>query len=126
MSLKEVLNKAKKEKKKAKAIETAKKVGVGLGVGAAVGAAAGVLLAPKAGEETRKDIADAARNTAQSVKEGAGEVGEKISRIVEEGKVRIASIKKNRETNEEVAAEEDKCCDDNEDCCGGCTEAKEE
>lgn len=125
MSLRDVLNKSKKEKKKAQAIDTAKKVGVGLGVGAAVGAAAGVLLAPKAGEETRKDIADAAKNAAQSVKEGAGEVGEKISKIVEEGKEKIANLKKDKEAGEEVAAGGDKCCDDHESCCGGCAEAEE-
>lgn len=126
MSLKEVLNKAKKEKKKAQAIDTAKKVGVGLGVGAAIGTAAGVLLAPKSGEETRKDIADAAKNAAESIKEGAGEVGEKISKIVEEGKEKIVSIKKNKDVEDEVAAGGDKCCDDNESCCGGCAEVHED
>ena len=36
--------------------------------GAAVGAAAGVLLAPKSGKETRKDIANKAKSVSKKIK----------------------------------------------------------
>lgn len=110
MSIKEVLNRAKREKKKARALDTAKKVGTGLGIGAAIGSIFGVLFAPKSGKETRKDIADTAKNSVESIKEGASEVGEKISKVVEEGKEKIANIKKTHVAKDQAAAEEDECC----------------
>lgn len=125
MSIKEVLNKAKKEKKRAQMVDTGKKVGLGLGIGAAIGSALGVLFAPKSGKETRKDIADTAKNSVESIKEGTGEMGEKISKVVEEGKERISSIRKNKNLKDEAAAKGEKCCDDYEACCGGCAEMEE-
>ena len=122
MSIKEVLNKAKRKKKQAQTIDAAKKVGMGLGLGAAIGSALGVLFAPKSGKETRKDIADTAKDTVVNIKENVSEMGERISMIVEEGKERIANIKMNKEQESEAAAVGDKCCDDNESCCGGCEE----
>jgi gas vesicle protein len=122
MSIKEVLYNAKRKKKQAQTIDTAKKVGMGLGIGAAIGSALGVLFAPKSGKETRKDITDTAKDTVVNIKESAGEMGEKISKIVEEGKERIVNIKKDKSSENEAAAEGEKCCDDNESCCGGCEE----
>lgn len=125
MSIREVLNKAKREKKRAQTVNTAKKIGVGLGIGAAIGSAFGLLFAPKSGKETRKDIADAAKNSVENIKEGAGEMGEKISKVVEEGKEKISNIRKNKNIKDEAAAEGEKCCDDNEACCGGCADMEE-
>lgn len=58
MILKDFLELVNKAKKKRQHMETAKKVAVYAGIAAgvaAVGVAAGVLLAPKAGKETRED-----------------------------------------------------------------------
>ncbi len=122
MSLKEVLNRAKREKKKAKAVDAAKKVGTGLGVGAALGSLFGVLFAPKSGKETRKDIADTAKNSVVTIKEGASEAGEKISKVLEEGKERIASIKKSKEAVDEAAGGADDSSPESEEVTEGCCE----
>ncbi len=109
MSIKEVFHKAKREKRKAKAVETAKKVGTGVGIGAAIGSLFGVLFAPKSGKETRQDIVDTAKNSVETIKEGAGDLGEKISKAVEESKEKIASIKIAKETKDQAVASEDEC-----------------
>jgi len=84
MSLRDIITKAQQEKKRAKTRDTAKKVGIGIGIGAALGSALGVLLAPKAGKETRADIARSTKKTVENIKDGAGEVGTKIQQVVTE------------------------------------------
>ena len=50
-------------------LQTVKKVAIGTILDSIAGAVSGVLFAPKSGKETRKDIADAAKNVAGNVKE---------------------------------------------------------
>ena len=127
MSIREVLNRAKKGKKKARAVETAKKVGTGLGVGAAIGSAIGVLFAPKSGKETRQDIADTAKSSVENIKVGANEASAKIAKVIEDGKERIAGIKKIHTVDEQVSVEEEcseECTD--EECTDECEEVEEQ
>ncbi len=67
------------------------KIGLAFLAGAAVGAIAGVLLAPDKGSETRKKMADKARDFGDAVKEKAkrgwqkvGDFKEKVTREAEE------------------------------------------
>lgn len=111
MSIKEVFNKAKREKRRAKAVETARKVGTGVGIGAAIGSLFGILFAPKSGKETRKDIVDSAKSSVENIKEGAGELGEKLTKAVEESKEKLANFKKVKEVQEQAVATEDTHCE---------------
>lgn len=54
-------------------VEDSKKIGFGLVLGTAIGAGIGLLTAPKSGEETRKDIANAARDAGAKVRDKADE-----------------------------------------------------
>lgn len=58
-------------------LEDSKKVGFGLLLGLAVGAGVALLTAPKSGEETRKDLAKAAKEASDLLKEKAGEYASK-------------------------------------------------
>ena len=71
MALRDMIDKARRQRKRAESLDKAKKVGVGLGIGAAVGGILGVLFAPKAGKETREDIAQAASEAAKNIRENA-------------------------------------------------------
>ncbi|MCX7746175.1 MAG: YtxH domain-containing protein [Clostridia bacterium] len=83
MALKDFLEKGQKERKRKAAKKTAKNVAIGAGIGTAVGIAAGVLLAPKAGKETREDIAKGAKTAVGQVKESLAEAKEKLSELKE-------------------------------------------
>lgn len=80
MDLKGLLNLFNNKKVSRK--QTAKNVAIGAGIGTAVGVAAGVLLAPKAGKETREDIVKTTKDTLETVKEGLNVAKEKIEEIV--------------------------------------------
>ena len=69
MIIKDLMDMAGKDKKKRQRAHNAKKLAAGIGIAATVGVAAGVLLAPKAGKETRQDIMDKAEDVAQTTKE---------------------------------------------------------
>ena len=69
MAILEVFEKAKKQRKAAEKKKALKNVAVGAAIGATVGAVAGVLLAPKAGKETREDLAQAAKEAVEKAKE---------------------------------------------------------
>jgi len=69
MIIKDLLDMAGKDKKKKQRAQNAKKLAAGIGIAATVGVAAGVLLAPKAGKETRQDIIDKAEDVVESTKE---------------------------------------------------------
>jgi len=55
---------------------------VGLGIGAAVG----VLYAPKAGQETREDLASSARESSEFVRERSRQAAEKVSEFADRGR----------------------------------------
>ncbi|WP_010248785.1 YtxH domain-containing protein [Acetivibrio cellulolyticus] len=76
-SLKDAKNKKEKEKK-AKAV---KKFAAAATLGSAVGAVTGLLFAPKAGKETRQDIANNVKEASESVKDSANNVKEKAAGI---------------------------------------------
>jgi hypothetical protein len=53
---------------------------IGAGIGAAVGVAAGMLLAPKAGKETRQDIVKGAKHAVESAKEAVETIKSKFEK----------------------------------------------
>jgi len=53
-------------------------------VGAAIGAVAGILLAPKSGEETRRILADSAKDVARRADETAKQIQSKADDAVSE------------------------------------------
>ena len=68
MSIMEIIEKGKKARAKKERTKALKSAAIGATIGVTVGAAAGVLLAPKAGKETRDDIAKAARELPEKAK----------------------------------------------------------
>jgi len=66
------------------------KVAAGVAIGALAGAAAGILLAPKSGKETRKDIEKFAKDTKQKgielFEKAKAEVAKKIENVQKAGK----------------------------------------
>ena len=49
-------------------------IAIGAGIGIAIGTLLGVLLAPKSGRETRKNVAGFAKDSAQTIKTTASKV----------------------------------------------------
>lgn len=77
-----------KDEKKGKGTSFAK----GALIGALAGAAAGILLAPKSGKETRKDIKDGAENLAKKSK-GLVEKGvDEVKGVLERGKESVEDL----------------------------------
>jgi gas vesicle protein len=72
---------AKRKREKEKKIKAAQKLAVAATVGSAAGAVAGLLFAPKAGKETREDIAKNVGYASRSVKNSADNVKEKAVEI---------------------------------------------
>ena len=89
MAIMEIFEKAKKHRKAAEKKKAMKNVAVGAAIGATVGAVAGVLLAPKAGKETREDLTQAAKDAVEKAKEKIEEVKEKAVGVVEEVKGQV-------------------------------------
>jgi gas vesicle protein len=83
--------------------------------GAVAGVVAGILLAPKSGEETRRDLKRYARRAEEEVLEKAKEARAALDETIERGKQLIAekradveaAVKAGRETMKEKM---DKCC----------------
>ena len=82
MSLKDLLPTSRWEREK----KERKQVAIGATIGLTVGAVAGVLLAPKAGKETREDLA----KSIQELPEKAKELSVKTQEILSEAKEKIA------------------------------------
>ena len=82
MSLKDLLPTSRWEREK----KERKQVAIGATIGLTVGAVAGVLLAPKAGKETREDLA----KSIQELPEKAKELSVKTQGILSEAKEKIA------------------------------------
>lgn len=98
MTIKDLLEKGKKDRQRKARNKTLKDTAIGAAIGVSVGAAAGVLLAPKSGKETREDIA-----------KGARELPEKAQELVEKTKVKVAEAKEKvneRRLNNKNAADE--------------------
>ncbi len=77
---------------------------LGAALGAVAGAIAGIVMAPKSGEETRKDIKNAGDKAIQDSKEGAGKF---LSRFKKDGNIeeKVGDIKENVEKKVEEAKE---------------------
>ena len=89
MSIKGYFENLKYQREKQKRKEGAIKVLSGFAIGALIGGIAGVLYAPKAGKETRQEIAE-------KVKETAAATGEKVNETVHEVKEKVEELKDKR------------------------------
>lgn len=69
----------------------AAKVVTGLAMGTAVGLTAGILLAPKSGKETRKEISEKAKDVLDKSKEDLHNIKYKIAETVEDVRDDISS-----------------------------------
>ena len=69
MSIIELLERGKQQRKRIERKKAMQKAALGAAVGVIVGATAGVLLAPKSGKETRTDISNATKEMIEKVKE---------------------------------------------------------
>ena len=76
------LKKRKREREKAKKIEAAKKTAIRVGIGTALGAGLGLLLAPKAGKETRDTISNGANKAVNNLRRSSTEARSKINQIL--------------------------------------------
>ena len=70
-----------------------KKSGI-LALGVAIGAVAGVLLAPKAGKETREDLSQRGSEAWEKIKENASHTGHRLVSAVEERGARVRTAAK--------------------------------
>jgi len=95
MILNDILDLVSKDKRKNERVNAVQKVVVGLGVVATVGVATGIILAPKAGKETRDNLKKTVINSAETikdmvhknvetVKDSAEQVAEDVSDTMEE------------------------------------------
>lgn len=120
MSIKDLTDMIGKGSRKKQRAKDAKIMAAGIGAAAVAGVAAGILLAPKAGKETREDIKNKAaevvdttkevvQDKAEHVKEAAVHVAEEIGDVIKEAKnKRSAKAAFKKEVNEEVAEVEKK------------------
>jgi gas vesicle protein len=113
MMLKNLLANIKKEKLRKERKKTAKKIALGTISGIAAGVASGVLLAPKSGKETRKDIVGAATEINSKIKEGAVTAKGNLQNKGEEFKSNVVDAKEkiSNYLNEKKAKKD--CCSAN-------------
>ena len=83
--------------------------------GAAAGALAGILIAPKAGEQTRRELKAYARRTEEDLLEKAKEARAALDEAIERGKTYIAEKRADVEAAVEAGKEAvkermEKCC----------------
>lgn len=83
--------------------------------GAIAGVAAGILLAPKSGEETRRELRGYARKAEEEVIEKAKEARAALDEMIERGKHYVAEKREDVEAavtagKEAMKARMDKCC----------------
>ena len=62
----------------------------GIGIGVMVGAIAGLLLAPRAGTETREKIGDSLQDLGNKISDLSHQVADKVRTAVEQGKHAVA------------------------------------
>jgi len=123
MIIKDLLEMAGKDKKKKQRAKNAKKLAAGIGIAATVGVAAGVLLAPKAGKETRQDIMDKAEDVVETtkeiahkkvefVKDSASQAAHEIKGVIKGAHIKKDAVRKDiKEGHREVARDIEKATD---------------
>lgn len=120
MMIKDLLDITGKERKKKQRIKNAKVLAAGIGIAATAGAVAGVLLAPKSGKETRKDIKDKATDAVETtkevvhkkleiVKDSATHAAHEISGVLKDAHDKKDAVKKDaKEARHEIAKDSKK------------------
>ena len=86
MMMRDLLNAARKEKRREATMKTVRMIGLGAGIAAvsmAAGGAAGILFAPKSGKETRAALKMKAENTLETLKESAAKKAEAVKNFAE-------------------------------------------
>lgn len=103
MIIKEFFDMVGKEKRRKQRAQNAKRLAIGIGAAATAGLAAGLLLAPKSGKETRKDLKEKAEEVVEntkeavvkktkSLKESASEAAHGISDVLKEAHEKKESV----------------------------------
>ena len=93
MGIYKLIEKKKREQKKKENIKKTKMAALTATIGVSIGAAIGVLFAPKAGKETRSEIAEKASEVKEKLAEKGIELKENISTKAEDGKKEIKEAK---------------------------------
>lgn len=80
MTIKDILDKAGKSKKKSDPRKTAKNIAISASIGSLIGLAAGILFAPKSGKQTREQLSKNAKNAAETLKKNIAKAKEKMQK----------------------------------------------
>lgn len=92
-----------KNKREGESIKTVRKIALGVGAAAAAGVAAGLLIAPKSGKETRRNMKkyvanavdtfkDAVQKNAETVKDSTVHAAHEIQNIIEDVQEKTESV----------------------------------
>ena len=92
MTIKGYFENLRHEREKQRRKESALRVLSGLAIGSLIGGIAGVLFAPKAGKETRQEIAEKVKETAAATREKVKETVDEVKEKVEELKDKKIAI----------------------------------
>jgi gas vesicle protein len=78
MTIRHLLDMVNRDKRKKERVKAALEISIGMGIATALGVAIGVLIAPKAGKETREDLKIKAEHTIEAIKHTAHEKAEMV------------------------------------------------
>ena len=108
--IRNIIDEKRRAVERKKKMKAAKDVATGAALGTAIGAVTGLLLAPKSGKETRKDIADKSKEVADTVKytiEDSVEVTrEWTDKIMQDVKENVDVLKEKRNQPKDIFYEE--------------------
>jgi gas vesicle protein len=78
MIIRDLLDMVNKDKRKKERVKAALEITIGMGIATALGVAIGVLIAPKAGKETREDLKIKVEHTVEAIKDKVHEKSEMV------------------------------------------------
>jgi len=115
MTIRHLLDMVNKDKRKKERVKAALEITIGMGIATALGVAIGVLIAPKAGKETREDlkikaehtieaIKDTVHEKTETVKDSAAFAAQEIGKVIKDVRGKTEDVKKDiNEGGHEIA-----------------------
>src|SRR5665647_677933 len=115
MTIRHLLDMVNRDKRKKERVKAALEISIGMGIATFLGVAIGVLIAPKAGRETRKDLklkaehaVDAIKHTvhekAETVKDSAAFAAQELGKVIKDVRGKTEDVKKDiKEGGQEIA-----------------------